>query len=237
MAYFYFNLLSATESKRSVTNDTRYTYLAVLLSSVACLLGDVIFSYFSNLKETPEPEEENATKLKKLQNLLISAERTYQRLFNFYNGPYFFYQLAVYEIYEVTIQLASFDRLARTNDVSFVSLASTLIALNGVLTPIAVLTATRNERAGRKLLFLLDATLDGLFALLTMVYIKIEDLLYVECILALGGPTIKTITTLNNMVEYIEYTQRHESQGRRVSLVDHITAQIRQKHPDQCKHI
>ena len=181
--------------------------VAALLLIVLHMMLTTILSLYKG-KTPRETHNEDA-------NIIMRWYGVFKRLTDVHNGPYYFVYIVGFELAEITVQLASFDVMVRTNDISYEVASVWIISLNLILTPLAFLTTRMDQTWGRKLTYITDTLLESAYLVVNLGAIRQQDLTQVSVVLSILFPLFTLLLKVDTYVEAV--STYVESKGRRDS--------------------
>ena len=137
--------------------------------------------------------------------------KKYGELTDMDTGPYFFADTFISEAIEVVTQIITFDTLSKQNDVVYVQLATLLISANLILTPLCLWHRHQHPRASRRMLPVLQNTLDLLYLILNFVYLLPANVSSMPILYAVLSPSYWLFDALKDFFEGISVAQPYSS--------------------------
>ena len=102
---------------------------------------------------------------------IILALQQLQKLFSLRSGKYYYHKAFICEAMEIILHIANINEMVSNKDISFVIVASTIISLNFILTPLAYYSIfVYKDAVARTIIFSTDTCLDS--AYLITIYIR-----------------------------------------------------------------
>jgi hypothetical protein len=125
--------------------------------------------------------EERKTKqlmgMQKALNAFLKALQKTYKLFSLRSGKYYFYKAIIFETLEMILHVANINEMVSTKEVNFVIVATIIISLNLILTPLAYYSIFRYEdNIARKTIYSLDTFLDLAYFVTIFYFITDDDL-------------------------------------------------------------
>ena len=102
------------------------------------------------------------------KNIVQQYYALFEALTNIRDGAYYFHYIVCLEIVEIILQLITFNTMVRQNDVVYVLLASLIISLNFIGTPLGFLAIRYNPALGRTVTYITDTILETAYLFLNL---------------------------------------------------------------------
>ena len=148
-------------------------------------------------------------------NKLLKWYSIFDALTDVDDGKYYFVYIVLFELVEIIVQMATFDVMARTNDMDYVLASTTILSLNLVTTPMAFMLSRFNDSWGRKTTFIVDTILEASYLFLNLQATGRNDLLQFSVMLSILFPLLTLLAKVRAFVElsttYIANKDRRDS--------------------------